>query len=165
MTVPNFQALMRPVLAEFADGVVRRPREVSDAVAEKLGISEQVQKELLPSGAMGRYHNRILWALHYMKRAGVVDSPSRGRYVITGRGEDLLAECPAEISTKTLERFPEYLEFAGRSQHKSQTPEIAVEEAATPEERLESAYGGCRTTSLRTCWTGFAAWIRCVSRA
>ena len=140
MAIPNFQELMLPVLTVLQDGIVHRPKEVENAVAAQLGVSAADQGEMLPSGAMGRYRNRILWALHYMKRAGVIESPGRGQYVITERGLALLAESPEAISTKTLERYPEYLEFVSRSASKS--PEVAAEidEDATPEERLQAAH-------------------------
>lgn len=140
MAIPNFQALMLPVLSELGDGVVHRPQQTSEAVARRLGITEEEQQELLPSGAMGRYRNRILWALHYLKRAGVLSSPGRGQYVITDRGRALLAQSPKEISTRTLEQYPEYMEFPGRNKHKAEGAEIVIDDTATPEERLEAAH-------------------------
>jgi restriction endonuclease Mrr len=80
MAVPSFDSLMLPVLSVLEDGTVGRPKEVCEKVATELGISTDDQDELLPSGAMSRYRNRILWALHYLKRAGVVTSPGRGLY-------------------------------------------------------------------------------------
>ena len=73
MAVPSFDSLMLPVLQTLVDGKIHRPQEVSDLVAARLGVSADDQAEMLPSGAMPRYRNRILWALHYMKRAGMID--------------------------------------------------------------------------------------------
>jgi restriction system protein len=141
MAVPSFQVLMLPVLTVLEDGAVYRPQEVSDDVAVRLDVSIPDQTELLPSGAMSRYRNRILWALHHMKRAGLVHSPGRGRYVITERGQALLAESPVEISMKTLRRYAEYLEFSGQGRGPTEQTEVVADEAATPEERLQAAYG------------------------
>jgi len=140
MTVPSFQSLMLPVLTVLDDGAVRRPQPVCDEVAARLGVSADDQAELLPSGAMSRYRNRILWALHHMKRAGVIESPGRGQYVITDRGQALLAEAPVEISLKTLERYPEHTELSGRSRRRSEDAETVGAQEATPEERLLAAY-------------------------
>jgi restriction system protein len=145
MTVPGFELLMLPVLSSLSDGAVRRPQEVSDAVARQLHISQDVQAEMLPSGAMSRYRNRILWALHYLKRAGVIESPARGKYVITERGRALLAEAPILINTKTLERYPEYLEFSERSRPRSAGADIVADLSLTPEERLSTAYEELQT--------------------
>jgi len=140
MAVPSMESLMLPVLETLVDGEIHRPQEVSDKVAAQLGVSAEDQAEMLPSGAMPRYRNRVLWALHYMKRAGVIASPGRGQYVIADSGRALLAEAPAKITTKTLERYPGYLEFMGRSVPKSQDHDVIDDEVATPEERLQAAY-------------------------
>jgi restriction system protein len=139
MAVPSFDSLMLPVLQTLVDGNVHRPQEVSERVAVQLGVSVGDQAEMLPSGAMPRYRNRILWALHYMKRAGVIASPGRGQYVIADSGRALLAEAPAKVTIKMLERYPGYVEFTGRSAPKSQEDTID-KEVATPEERLQAAY-------------------------
>jgi restriction system protein len=134
---------MLPILLFLGDGVVHRPGEITDHTASSLGLTADDLAEMLPSGAMSRYRNRVLWALHYLKRADVVATPTRGQYVITQRGQDLLAEAPAKISTKTLERYPEYVEFAagGRSKTTAEAPTVVdVDEVATPEERLQAAY-------------------------
>jgi restriction system protein len=140
MAVPSFDSLMLPVLETLVDGKIHRPREVNDKVAAQLGVSAEDQAEMLPSGAMPRFRNRVLWALHYMKRAGLIASPSRGQYVIADSGRALLAEAPAKITTKTLERYPGYREFMGHVSPKPQDPEELDTDVATPEERLLAAY-------------------------
>ena len=88
------------MLSVLGECTVRRPKEVYQKVATQLGISADDQDELLPSGAMSRYRNRILWALHYMKRAGVVTSPGRGLYVISDRGRALLADAVDVVASQ-----------------------------------------------------------------
>ena len=142
MAVPGFESLMLPVLEFLGDGKIRRTAEIYDLVAAKLGISAEDQSAMLPSGAMSRYRNRILWALHHMKRAGVVASPGRGQYVIADRGRALLEQAPFAVSMKTLEQYPEYQEFRERGRHKL-TPFVVTAddvETSTPEERLQAAY-------------------------
>ncbi len=142
MAVPGFESLMLPVLAFLGDGKIRRPAEIYDPVAARLGISAEDQSAMLPSGAMSRYRNRILWALHHMKRAGVVASPSRGRYVIADQGRALLEQAPSAVTMKTLEQYAEYQEFKERGRHKPTPSEVTADdvETSTPEERLQAAY-------------------------
>jgi restriction system protein len=142
MAVPGFESLMLPVLEFLGDGKIRRPAEIYDPVAAILGISVEDQRAMLPSGAMSRYRNRVLWALHHMKRAGVVASPSRGLYVIADRGWALLEQAPSAVSMKTLEQYPEYQEFKERGRHKPTPSEVTADdvEKSTPEERLQAAY-------------------------
>ena len=143
MSVPDFQSLMLPVLQQLSDGKTRGAREVFDEVAEALGLDADDLTELLPSGKQSRYENRILWTLHYLKRAGVIATPARGRYVITDRGRELLGEEPGSINMKTLERYPEYLEFVARGAadgKRKAVDEPVIDDSSTPEERLDAAY-------------------------
>ena len=144
MAVPDFQSLMLPVLALLGDGAVRRPQQAGDELALRLALTPEDLGELLPSGKQSRYRNRILWALHYLKRAGLVASPARGHYVVTDRGRSLLAESPQEIRMRTLERYPEYMEFVARGHDKPAVADVVDASAATPEERLEAAYAELR---------------------
>lgn len=142
MAVPGFESLMLPVLKFLSDGKIRRSAEIYDPIATQLGISVEDQAIMLPSGAMSRYRNRVLWALHHMKRAGVVASPSRGHYVISDRGRNILAESPSLLNMKALEQFQEYREFRGGGRLKPETTTVVIDdiEASTPEERLQAAY-------------------------
>ena len=144
MAVPTFDSLMLPVLEMLADGQIHRPQEVSGQVASRLSVSVEDQAEMLPSGAMPRYRNRILWALHYMKRAGLLASPGRGQYLITDSGRALLGEKPDKITTKTLKRYSGYVEFMGGGAVSEQASAAIDTEVGTPEERLQAAYDEIR---------------------
>ena len=45
------------------------PDEVAEQVATDLGMSDEVQNELLPSGGL-RYRTNIAWARYYLVREG-----------------------------------------------------------------------------------------------
>jgi restriction system protein len=78
-----------------------------------------------------------------MQRGGLISSPVRGQFQITSRGREVLANPPANVDIKFLERFPEFLEFRSRST----APEAGVAEAGnsgTPEESLDAAYQSIR---------------------
>lgn len=140
MSVPDFQSLMLPVLKSLSAGEPQSPGWVTDRVAGDVGITAEQQAEMLPSGKQTTYRNRIHWALHYLKRAQVLETPVRGRYRITERGRELLAENPAEVRMKTLERYPEYREFVASGQQKPEEPQVVIDSESTPVERLEAAY-------------------------
>ena len=44
-------------------------RYVTDELAVKFGVSEEEQKELLPSGVAPVFYNRTAWAKTYLKKA------------------------------------------------------------------------------------------------
>jgi restriction system protein len=78
-----------------------------------------------------------------MKQAGLLEARGRGFLAITLRGRDALAEGPARLSVKALERYPEFLEFKSRTKAKSQSPGSGSSdglEESTLEESLEAAW-------------------------
>ena len=61
------------------------PDEVIERIALDLGLSDEVQNELLPSGE-SRYRNQLAWARFYLVREGLLDSSKRGVWSLTERG-------------------------------------------------------------------------------
>lgn len=140
--IPDFQTLMRPVLALLADGTVRRSRDVKDAMAEEFGLSEAERTELLPSGRQRTIDNRVGWSLTYLSQAGLVARPNRGQVVITDDGRAALAANPTRVDMKTLEAYPAYLDFRDRTREKSAataTPAEVEAIEATPSDLVEQA--------------------------
>ena len=111
MSVPDFQTLMRPILVALSDGQTHSSRQVREVIAATLGLSDEDQAELLPSGRQTTYSNRIAWALSHMGQAGVIARPMRGSYRLTDRGRALLEEYPDRVDMSVLDQFPEYVDF------------------------------------------------------
>jgi restriction system protein len=86
MSIPDFQALMRPVLARLSDGSTYRSRDIKDAMADQFELSDTERAEVLPSGRQRTIDNRVGWALTYLSQGGLVARPSRGIVVITDEG-------------------------------------------------------------------------------
>ena len=77
MAVPDFQSMMLPVLKAMADGQQHPIRDVSDSVAEAMGISVEDRSELLPSGIQSKWSNRIAWVGTHFNFAGLITRPAR----------------------------------------------------------------------------------------
>src|SRR5438105_11682621 len=92
MTIPDYQTLMRPVLAAVADGSSHRIRDLVALLADKYKLSPQERNQLLPSGTQRVLDNRVGWAVSYMKKAGLVSSPHKGFTQITSVGLQTLKE-------------------------------------------------------------------------
>lgn len=144
MAIPDYQALMLPVLRLAATGVTRVP-DAATAIADQLGLSESEREEMLPSGRQRVLHNRIHWAKFYMAKAGLIDSPARGRFVASAEGKVLLATQPATITVETLKAYPAFAQFyagdAQASPAEAQVTEAAATATATPEEQIDAAHG------------------------
>ena len=140
--IPNYQALMRPVLECAKDGEVRIG-DIVDRLADRFELNEDERKELLPSGKQTRFANRVHWARGYLKQAGLVKPTERAHFIITDRGKATLANTGAEINKAYLEQFEEFKEFQTRTRDVDGADEATAVEsdgAATPDEILREAH-------------------------
>jgi restriction system protein len=145
MAIPDYQTIMLPFLKITEDGKEHSKREALDKLAVDFNLSESELRELLPSGKQELFDNRIGWARTYLKKAGLIDSPSRGYFRITERGLDLLKQNPAKIDGKILRQYPEYREFVNYNNSRvsseiSEDKSAKEGEEATPQEQLYDAY-------------------------
>ena len=134
---------MLPLLKAVSDGKAYKHRDLIEILVEEFSVSEEEQKELLPSGQQQILDNRVGWARTYLKKAGLIDSEKRGYHKITPTGLEVLANNPKEINVKFLKKFPAFLEFhKPREGNSIKTKEIneIEEEEQTPEEMLEYAH-------------------------
>jgi restriction system protein len=141
MAIPDFQAIMLPLLQFSADRTEFLLREAIDGLAEKFNLTEVEKKELLPSGLQATFSNRVSWARTYMSKAGLLESTRRGCFRITARGKEVLAKKPTVINIKSLEQFPEFMEFRYKRREQGETTETVEDEnLETPAELLETAH-------------------------
>ncbi len=91
--VPGFQEVMLPFLrlVEKAGGQPVATKEAVANLAEQLGLSEDEQSELLPSGRQTRFANRVAWAASHLRAARLLESAGRGLVTLTDRGRKLLS--------------------------------------------------------------------------
>ena len=152
MPIPDYQSVMLPLLRFLDDRLDHHVHEAEKALAGHFKLTEAELRELLPSGAQAVFRNRIGWAKSYMKQAKLLDSPKRGHMRITERGLAVLAEKPAAINVKFLERFDEFRQFRSRKRVKGtpKTPDDNNDDSGstaahqTPEEALEAAHESLR---------------------
>jgi len=62
-----------------------KPREVSDKIAEKLNLPDNVLEETLKSG-QPRFHNQVAWARQYLVWEGLLDASKHGTWSLTPKG-------------------------------------------------------------------------------
>lgn len=61
MAIPDFQAVMLPLLELSRDGAVRSLAVARDELAAHLGLGEEDRAELLPSGRQRRFDNGVAY--------------------------------------------------------------------------------------------------------
>jgi restriction system protein len=142
MPIPDFQSLMLPVLEFYGNKLEHGSQDALGHLKTKLKLTDEEINELLPSGRQFRFNNRVGWAIIYLKKSGLLNRPSRGKYIITSRGLDVLNEKPEKINMKYLEKFQEYVDFKDFKSDKSEdkSPPSEYDKISTPQESLESSY-------------------------
>jgi len=144
MPIPDFQSLMLPFLEILSDGRERSMKEMVSELASRFSLSDAEQEELLPSGQQKVFSNRVAWAKTHMKKAGLVDNPSRGRVRISTKGTSALAENPEWIDMKFLRQSDDYRRFIGEpkdedAEGSTETTDSDIDQVP-PLEQLESAH-------------------------
>jgi restriction system protein len=89
--------------------------------------------------------DRVLWAITYLRKAGLLESVSWGVFHITERGRKLLSKKPKTLGLKDLEQYPEYLEFKGRGNNKGAVEVDASPSQETPEEEFQRLFTAVRS--------------------
>jgi restriction system protein len=154
MPVPEFNEIKAPAMQFFADGKPHKLAEVFEVLAEHFNLTQDEQNELLPSGTQRRWNNRANWACYDLFRAGLLDRPRKGLYVITELGKKVAAEKPAFIDREYLMKFPSFAQFA-EAKGKNKSADSVTEEdtdggeaitSKTPEEIIEAAYRTLQTS-------------------
>jgi restriction system protein len=106
MTVPTYDRFIEPILRYLAannDGA--SARDVHEAAATALGVSEDDRQELLPSGTQPIYKNRAGWAHDRLKRAGLSSSPRRGFWQITEKGREFVRTHGMPLAAHQVEQI------------------------------------------------------------
>ena len=145
MAVPDFQTLMRPLLALLEDGSEKDIAALRETLAEQFDLSDEDLAERIPSGRVTKMQNRVGWAATYLYRCGLLERPRRAHYRITERGRGVLQENPERIDLNVLQQFEEFHEFRQRRRPSASHPEESTPIPETAEERMEEAYAEQRS--------------------
>ncbi|MBI1323030.1 restriction endonuclease [bacterium] len=166
MAIPDYQSLMRPVLALLADGQTKSLRDMVATLATEFSLSAEEFDQLLPSGQQSVFHNRVSWARTYLKAAGLIENPQRGHARITPDGIRLLTEHRGPIDARVLEKFESFREFRKKTARTDRSNESESNTTNTvtlsPEENLDFAYDQIRArvegellSKLKSCSPSF----------
>jgi restriction system protein len=117
---PKFLRFMNPLLDALREkGGQARPREIYDAIAQKLNLSEEQRTATVKSGAV-KFENQIAWARSYLVKTGYLDSPSRGIWRLTDKGKEAHLDGPDIDSI-----FQRVLEMKALAKVGAETPATA----------------------------------------
>lgn len=106
MTIPDFQTIMRPIMAMLADRETRSAKEIIASVSDQYDLTEEERSELIPSGTQRRIDNKVHWSLTHMVQAGLLERPKRAHVRITAEGRSALDANPERIDMAVLRTYP-----------------------------------------------------------
>ena len=114
-------------------------QEVKDALIRQFSLADRDLAEKVPSG-QSRFVTRVYWAVSYLRRAGMVESPSRARFRITPQGCEALRVHTGDIESKLLKDLIESRreQKSLGSEEVSGTTDIV---GLTPDEQVAALHG------------------------
>jgi restriction system protein len=90
----KFMRFMNPLLDVMREkGGQARPREIYNAIAQRLNLSEE-ERSVTNKNGYPRFENQIAWARSYLVKTGYLDSPSRGIWRLTDKGKEAHLDGP-----------------------------------------------------------------------
>lgn len=138
---------MLPLLEALEDGRAQSMGDITPLLSRRFKLTEEDLRKELPSGQQTVFGNRVGWARTYLKKAGLLESPSRGMVRISSSGKNLLAKRPPRIDNSLLMQFDSFREFRTKAKLEESTPvrtstgaAVTQAEGETPVETLEAAY-------------------------
>lgn len=140
MAIPKYDEMYRVFLDCLSDMKPHGSKEVRDAIAARLSVSEAERQELLPSGRQAIFDNRVAWTRTYLKKAGLLTAPSRGTYQLTQLGKQVLDSNPAVIDNSFLEQFDSFRQFIHAEPAPVNHTSTDGQSGQTPQDAFDLAY-------------------------
>lgn len=156
MAIPTYDRFIEPILRileKNQEGMVTK--NVHNAAADILGLTEQEKLELLPSGKQQVYKNRAGWAHDRLKRGGLSTSVRKGFWKLTPQGIEYAKNNPSPLSEVKLQELIEnYLDvrlssntLTSNSNPTSGNIPIIIN-TMSPDERLTNAIEEIKSSAM-----------------
>ncbi|UBX29440.1 restriction endonuclease [Arsenophonus apicola] len=149
MSLPTYDKFIEPVLRvlqKYPHGLPAK--EVHEYAADFLGLNDEQRSEVITSGQL-IYKNRAGWAHDRLKRAGLSQSLSRGKWCLTDKGFQWAEQHPTPLDKKLVDHitfdFVDILlkknaDIAPLNNDIPSSAKIAAYETSSPDDRLDDAY-------------------------
>jgi restriction system protein len=156
MPVPTYDKFIEPILRYVVSHSAGAPaRDVHEAAAASLKLSDADRQELLPSGAQSIYKNRAGWAHDRLKRAGLSSSLRRGYWQLSPKGIEFANAHPAPLSERDLQQLAtDFMDVRLRPQVEGESSVLSSRRSAvspppalaSPDDRLGEAISELRSS-------------------
>ena len=139
MAIPKYYEMYKSFLKVLLDGKIHSSKEEKQQIIDDFQLTEKETAELLPSGRQAIFDNRVGWCRTYLKKAGLIISPTRGQFKITAAGIKVYNENDV-IDDNVLRQFQTFVDFVDGSMQENHTKEIVASCDETPQETFDRVY-------------------------
>lgn len=140
MAIPKYYEFFPPIMEVLSDGKIHHFKEVRDYCVKYYSLTDEEQQEMLPSGKKSYVNDRVSWAKTYLKKAGLLGSPTRSNYQITELGKDAVKKGVKSITVDFLKQFKSFQQFYGRKETMPLSEKLNDDSASleqNPQEQME----------------------------
>lgn len=138
MAIPQHYQMYTEFLQILSDEEIHELNEIKDKLAIVFNLSDDEKQTLLESGKQTVFRSRVGWTRTYLKKAGLILSPSRAHFMISEEGKKVLAS-GEKITDDVLKQYPAFLEFIGGEKNKISEAENDVN-SMNPQEVMDNMY-------------------------
>lgn len=142
--LPSYSDLILPTVKAVAElGGSAKAREITGQVLTDLGATDEmlaVRQPTRPDASV--LLERIAWGRSYAKLIGALESPSRGVFLMTPLGKELLNLPPEEAQERTLELDRDYRRNREKTPKPASEHSDVAETIAAPDEAAEDVEEG-----------------------
>ncbi len=141
MAVPKYSEMYKAFLELLLDEEIHTKVQEKAHIINKFNLTVEDVAEIVASGTQSVINSRIGWCSTYLKKAGLIESPSRGSYKITDKGIQVYND-NGVIDNTTLSQFETFVEFVGRNTNTIEFNNINVNliNEDIPQEIFEKVY-------------------------
>ena len=148
MAIPKYHEFMKPILLLLKDETPHKRSDMYEKFAIQFRLTEEEKEEWLPSGKQQVYKNRIGWALTYLKKANLIESPTRATFTITDSGKSVLKENPEVVDQEYLMKFDSFKGFKKNIDDPVNDDQqiVVTPSGESPQDMLDRAYKAITST-------------------
>ena len=138
MALPKTEEFYDYFLLAIQDGAIHTISEIRDTIAKEMALSDDDINAMIPSGNRRQLENRVSWVKSHLDKAGLVETPSKGKCRITKAGV-LALTSGKTVNLEYLYQFDSFREFYSPSDSVDKGLKKA-DKSESPEERIKNAY-------------------------
>jgi len=148
MAIPKYHEFMKPILLLLKDETSHKRSDMYEKFAIQFRLTEEEKEEWLPSGKQQVYKNRIGWALTYLKKSNLIESPTRATFTITDSGKSVLKENPEVVDQEYLMKFDSFKGFKKNIDDPVNDDQqiVVTPSGESPQDMLDRAYKAITST-------------------